>query len=163
MVTAACNFCCCSGRSLYRSGEALTLPMIQMRTIGTAMVLCVVAAVGGSSASEGWLNLRGGFKPVPSRWWVESDKLLLWGDTWSNRQYALDALALKYVGEYTDDPEVEGDIRRGYWCATPVVQQMSKIPANERNEAALRERARAMVSRTTRTTHDPPSDAERLR
>ena len=122
----------------------------QARMISMAMVMFALAAVGGSSASEGGLSSRGGFKPVLTRLWVGGKEVLVSGDTLSDRQYALDALALKYVGDYTNDPEVENEIRRGYWCATPVLQQMGKIAASERSESALRERARVMVKRNAR-------------
>lgn len=115
------------------------------------MVLFALAAVGGSSASEGWLNSRGGLKPALPGLWIGGDDLLLYRDTLSNRQYALDTLALRYVGDYTRDPQAVEDTRGGYWCGTAVIEQSGKSPARERSETALRKRARAMVER-----HAPP-------
>ena len=136
---------------------------IQGRAIATAVVVWALATAGGSSASDCWVTAHEELMPVLARGSAGGDEISLHRDALSNRRYALDALALKYVGDYTDDPEVEDEIRRGYWCGTPVIEQMGRIPASERSETALRERARAMVERTVRTGQDGRADLEQAR
>ena len=118
---------------------------IQRRRIAVTIALLALVAVGGSSQDQGRSDRLGMFKPP--RLWVSDGDVLLWVDTGSDRQYALDALALRYVGDYTRDSQVVEGIRGGYWCGTPVIEQRGKSPASELTEAALRQRARALVER----------------
>jgi hypothetical protein len=121
------------------------MPAIKRRRIAFTIALLALVAVGGSSTDQGWSDTLGMFKPP--RLWVGDGDVLLWVDTGSDRQYALDALALRYVGDYTRDSQVVEDIRGGYWCGTPVIEQWGKIPARDMTETALRQRARALVER----------------
>ena len=74
---------------------------IQRRRIAVTIALLALVAVGGSSHGRtGRSDRLGMFKPP--RLWVGDGDVLLWVDTGSDRQYALDALALRYVGDYTD-------------------------------------------------------------
>ena len=118
---------------------------IQRRRIAVTTVVLALVAVGGSSTDQDWSDGLGAFKPP--RLWVGDGDVLLWVDTASNRQYALDALALRYVGDYTRDSRIVEGIRGGYWCGTPVIEQWGKIPARDMTETALRQRARALVER----------------
>jgi len=65
----------------------------------------------------------------------------------SDRNYALDALALEYLDEYVKDPLLRSYIAKPYWCGTPVVEELDRGRKEDRNEAALRARAQALAQR----------------
>lgn len=69
---------------------------IQRRRIAVTIVVLALVAVGGSSQDQGRSDRLGMFKPP--RLWVSDGDVLLWVDTASNRQYALDALAIGCSG-----------------------------------------------------------------
>jgi hypothetical protein len=70
--------------------------------------------------------------------------------SYSDQEYALDALALEYLGDYLEDPTQVQRISRQYWCGTPVLQQLEHIPRTLTTEVALRTRALGMAQRAVR-------------
>lgn len=81
---------------------------------------------------------------------VETDVVFLRSGAlagYSNREYALDALALPYLQDFTDDATLIRDTASMYWCWTPVVEQWDRIPEAEKSEVALRARAKRLVAR----------------
>ena len=67
--------------------------------------------------------------------------------SYSSRDYALDALALKYLDDYVKDPLLRSYIAKPYWCGTPVVEELYRGRKEDRTEAALRARAQALAQR----------------
>ena len=126
--------------------------VVRGRGIATAIVMIALVAVGGSSTDDAWT----GGRPVLKRGLLSVGNAVVrsWPDTGGNREYVLDMLALKYVGDYVDDPRVLRAIGRNFWCGTPLLTESGKIPARERSESALRERAREMARRYKRLSSD---------
>lgn len=126
--------------------------VVRGRGIATAIVMIALVAVGGSSTHDAWT----GGRPVLKRGLLSVGNAVVrsWPDTGGNREYVLDMLALKYVGDYVDDPRVLRAIGRNFWCGTPLLTESGKIPARERSESALRERAREMARRYKRLSSD---------
>ena len=77
--------------------------------------------------------------------------VLHWPDTAANREYALDALSLEYVADYTSDPRTRERISSLYWCGTPIDTELAagRLPPAELTEVALRHRAQRLVARAT--------------
>jgi len=128
------------------------VPIMQRRWVGAIAILIALVAVGGSSTNDAWT----GGRPVLKRGLLSVGNAVVrsWPDTGGNREYVLDMLALKYVGDYVDDPRVLRAIGRNFWCGTPLLTESGKIPARERSESALRERAREMARRYKRLSSD---------
>jgi hypothetical protein len=66
---------------------------------------------------------------------------------YSDQDYALDALALEYLGDYVKDPLLRRYIAQAYWCGTPVVEELEQGRKEDRTEEALRARAQALAQR----------------
>ena len=77
-------------------------------------------------------------------------------DRHGDREYALDALALQYLADFTDDERLIRDTASVYWCGTPVFAQLDSLTPEERSRVALRMRARAMVIRAGGVPKDAP-------
>ena len=67
--------------------------------------------------------------------------------SYSDRDYALDALALEYLGDYVEDPLLRSWIARSHWCWTPVESELAHGGPEDLTEKALRARAQAMAQR----------------
>ena len=67
--------------------------------------------------------------------------------SYSDQDYALDALALEYLGDYVEDPLLRSWIARSYWCWTPVESELAHGGPEDLTEKALRARAQAMAQR----------------
>lgn len=77
---------------------------------------------------------------------------------YSDREDALDALALQYLADFTDDRARIRDIASMFWCLTPVLRGLASVTPDERSRVALRGRARAMVIRSGGVPKDVPLD-----
>ena len=75
--------------------------------------------------------------------------VLHWPDTAANREYALDALSLEYLSDYTSDRKILERITRVYWCGTPIDTELAAghLRREEITEAALRRRASSVIER----------------
>lgn len=103
---------------------------MQRRHLGIALAAALLATAGPPSDSAS----------RPDRHWQ---------DTGADRQYALDALSLKYLRDYTRDEAVVSGIAGLYWCGTPVLSELQsgRLPRSELTDSALRHRAQSLVQR----------------
>lgn len=80
------------------------------------------------------------------------------GGDYSNREEALDALALQYLADFTDDRALIRGIASMSWCLTPVIEGLASVTPEQRSRVALRARAREMVIRAGGVPKDVPLD-----
>lgn len=83
----------------------------------------------------------------------------VWGDDdlhYSNRDEALDWLALEYLADVTDDREWIRDFSAMFWCLTPIMAGLVSLTPEEQSRVALRARAREIVIRFGRVPKDMP-------
>jgi hypothetical protein len=120
---------------------------MQRRHVVLALAAALFAAAGPWSDS----GSRTGFHtPHGSSFrWVDEADVLHWADTGAGRPYALDALSLKYVRDYTQNEAIVSGIAGIYWCGTPVLTELQsgRLPRNELTATALRRRAQSLLER----------------